>query len=84
MSYLLNTASITKALLQLQGVEHALVHPVASDPPSFTVLVWIDDACIESSVASLSDLDQLLDGVECHVTLAVDDKKRSIKFRITH
>ena len=84
MNYQLNTVSITKALLQLQGVEHALVHPVASDPPSFTILVWTEGACIESSVASPSDLDQLLDGVECHVTHALDNKKRSIKFKITH
>ena len=79
----LSTPVITKTLKQLQGVEHVLVHQTLYTS-SFTVLVWIKGACIDSSVSSPACLDELADIVECHITDSLDNKKRTLNYRITH
>jgi len=83
MSNELSTPVITRTLGQLQGVEHVLVHQTLYTS-SFTVLVWIKGACIDSSVSSTADLDELADIVECHVTDSLVSKKRTLNYRITH
>jgi len=83
MSDKLSTPVITKTLKQLQGVEHVLVHKTLYTS-AFTVLVWIKGACIDSSVSSPACLDELADIVECHITDSLDNKKRTLNYRITH
>jgi len=84
MSDKLSTQVITRTLSQLQGVEHALVHPAGKDSSSFTVLIWTEDSSIDSCITTSKHLDELVDIVECHVTDSLVSKKRTLNYRITH
>ena len=75
---------ILKTLLQLQGVEHAIAHPVGRGTHAHSVIVWTQDGAIEATVASASDLDELVSVIEDHVTAALTSKKYKLNFRITH
>ncbi len=80
----LNVPTITKSLLQVQGVEHVLAHGCGNGSTNFTVLVWTEEACIDATITTSEQLAELTDIVECHVTDALVSKKRKINFRITH
>ena len=76
--------TIIKTLLQLQSVEHAIAHPVGNGAHAHSVIVWTHDGAIEATIASASDLDELVSIVEDHVTAALTSKKYLLGFRITH
>jgi hypothetical protein len=75
---------ILKTLLQLQGVEHAISHPIGSGAHAQSVVVWTQDGAIEATVGSAEDLDELVSIVEDHVTAALTSKKYRLNFRITY
>ncbi len=80
----LNVPTITKSLLQVQGVEHVLAHGCGIGSTSFTVIIWTAEACVDATITTSEQLAELTDIVECHVTDALVGKKRKINFRITH
>ena len=75
---------ILKTLLQLQGVEHAIAHPVGNGAHTHSVIVWTHDGAVEATVGSVRDLDELVSIVEDHVTAALTSKKYRLNFRITY
>ena len=75
---------ILMTLFQLQGVEHAIAHPVGHGAHAHSVIVWTQDGAIETTVGSVRDLDELVNIVEDHVTAALTSKKYRLNFRITY
>lgn len=76
--------AILKTLNQLQGVEHVLAHPVGNGSHVYGVIVWTQDGAIEASVGTASELDDLTNIVEDHVTHALTSRKYRLNYRITY